>query len=84
MKMMMILSLSLLKNTEIEMNTRIIGKAHHIPIMVLLLMKSTWTMKFYKISFFHVPMTNNKLQPIPRLIGRILAYNICLKKGSFN
>jgi len=30
------------------------------------------------------PMTNNKLQLIPRLIGRILAYNICFKTGSYN
>ena len=30
------------------------------------------------------PMTNTKLQPIPRLIGRILAYNICPKIGSYN
>jgi len=29
-------------------------------------------------------MANNKLQPIPRLIGRILAYNICHKTGSYN
>ena len=29
-------------------------------------------------------MINNKLQPIPRLIGRILAYNICPKIGSYN
>ena len=29
-------------------------------------------------------MANNKLQLIPRLIGRILTYNICLKTGSFN
>ena len=26
-----------------------------------------------------LPMSNNKLKPIPRLIGRILANNICLK-----
>ena len=30
------------------------------------------------------PMTNKKLQTIPRLIGRILAYNICPKTGSYN
>ena len=30
------------------------------------------------------PMTNNKLQPIPQLIGRILAYNICPKTSSYN
>ena len=30
------------------------------------------------------PMANSKLQPIPRLIGRILAYNICVKMGSYN
>ena len=29
-------------------------------------------------------MSNNKLKPIPRLIGRILAYNICPKTGSYN
>ena len=32
----------------------------------------------------HLPMANNKLKPIPRLIGRILSYNICPKTGSFN
>ena len=32
----------------------------------------------------HLPMTNNKLRPIPRLIGRILSYNICPKTGSYN
>ena len=31
-----------------------------------------------------LPMTNNKLKPIPRLIGCILAYNICPKIGSYN
>ena len=31
-----------------------------------------------------LPMTNNKLKPIPRLISRILAYNICPKTGSYN
>ena len=31
-----------------------------------------------------LPMTNNKLKPIPRLIGRILSYNICPKTGSYN
>ena len=31
-----------------------------------------------------LPMSNNKLKPIPRLIGRILAYNICPKIGSYN
>ena len=31
-----------------------------------------------------LPMSNNKLKPIPRLIGRILAYNICPKTGSYN
>ena len=30
------------------------------------------------------PMTNNKFQLIPRLIGHILAYNICPKTGSYN
>ena len=29
-------------------------------------------------------MSDNKLKPIPRLIGRILAYNICPKTGSYN
>ena len=29
-------------------------------------------------------MTNNKLQPISQLIGRILTYNIYLKTGSYN
>ena len=29
-------------------------------------------------------MTNNKFQPIPRLIGRILTYNICPKTDSYN
>ena len=29
-------------------------------------------------------MTNNKLQLIPRLIGRILAYNIYSKTYSYN
>ena len=32
----------------------------------------------------HLPMSNNKLKPIPRLIGRILSYNICPKTGSYN
>jgi len=32
----------------------------------------------------HLPMANNKLKPIPRLIGRLLSYNICPKTGSFN
>ena len=31
-----------------------------------------------------LPMTNNKLKPIPRLIGRILAYNLIPKTGSFD
>ena len=31
-----------------------------------------------------LPMSNNKLKPIPRLIGRILAYNMCPKIGSYN
>ena len=29
-------------------------------------------------------MTNTKLKHVPRLIGRILPYNICLKIGSYN
>ena len=29
-------------------------------------------------------MANNKLQSIPKLIGHILAYNICPKTGSYN
>ena len=29
-------------------------------------------------------MKNNKLQPTPKLIGRMLAYNICPKTGTFN
>jgi len=31
-----------------------------------------------------LPMSNNKLKPIPRLIGRILAYNIFPKIGNYN
>jgi len=31
-----------------------------------------------------LPMSNNKLKPIPRLIGRILTYNICPKTVSYN
>ena len=31
-----------------------------------------------------LPMTNNKLKSVPRLIGRILAYNICPKIRSYN
>ena len=31
-----------------------------------------------------LPMTNNKLKAISRLIGRILAYNICPKTESYN
>ena len=31
-----------------------------------------------------LPMSKNKLKPIPRLIGRILAYNIYPKIGSYN
>jgi len=31
-----------------------------------------------------LPMTNTKLKHVPRLIGRILAYNICLKTVSYN
>jgi len=30
------------------------------------------------------PMTNTKLQPVPHLISRILAYNICPKIRSYN
>jgi len=30
------------------------------------------------------PMANNKLQPIPRFIGRILTYNIYPKSSSYN
>jgi len=45
-------------------------------------------MKYSHVFIFpvkdHPPMTNTKLQPIPRLIGRILAYNICPKTGSYN
>ena len=29
-------------------------------------------------------MTNTKLKPVPRLIGKILTYNICPKIGSYN
>jgi len=31
-----------------------------------------------------LPMTNTKLKHVPRLIGRILAYNICPKTVSYN
>ena len=31
-----------------------------------------------------LPMQNNKLKPIPRLIGRILAYNLLPKTSSFD
>jgi len=30
------------------------------------------------------PIASNKLQPIPKLIGRILAYNICHKTENYN
>jgi len=43
--------------------------------------------KFSHIFIFPIkdpPMTNTKLQSIPRLIGCILAYNICPKTESYN
>ena len=76
----------LVKNTEIEITTRTIGKALHIPYRCPTLNESTWIMmkSSQKIFFPVKPLPWQQLQPVPRLIGRILAYNICPKMRSFN
>ena len=78
----------LVKNTEIELSTRTIGKTLHIPYHGLTLneihMDDDEVLSRIFLPGQGPSMTNNKLQPIPRLIGRILPYNICPKMGSFN
>ena len=79
---------SLVKGINIKLSPKSIGRILSIPFHGLLLDDITMDDEEVLSSIFlpgqGLPMTNTKLKPIPRLIGRILSYNICPKTGSYN
>ena len=79
---------TVVKETEIELFSKSLWKTLHISYHSLTLNEILLDDEEI-LSRFYLPsqepnMANNKLKPIPRLIGCILAYNICPKMGSFN
>ena len=79
---------SLVKGINIKLSPKSIGRILSIPYNGLLLndieMDNAEVLSSIFLPGQGLTMTNNKLKPIPRLIGRILAYNICPKTGSYN
>ena len=79
---------SYVKGVHIKLSIKNIGRILSIPYSGLTLdeivMDDEDVLDLIFLPGQHLPMTNNKLKPIPRLIGRILSYNICPKTGSYN
>ena len=78
---------TLVKGTEIDLTLKSLGKILHFSYTGLNLhdinMDDEVLSRIY-LPNQGPPRANNKLQPIPRLIDRIPAYNSCAKMGSFN
>jgi len=78
----------MVKSINIKLSPKSIGGILSIPYNGLLINDIDMDNEEVLSSIFlpgqGLPMMNNKLKPIPRLIGRILAYNICPKTGSYN
>ena len=74
---------SLVKGVHIKLSSKSLGCILSIPYHGLSLndidIADDEVLSNIFLSGQGLPMTNNKLKPIPRLIGRILAYNICPK-----
>ena len=77
---------TIVKETEIELSSRSLGKIFHISYRGLtpILMDDEEVLSRIYLLGQGPPMANNKLTPIPRLIGYFHAYNICPKMESFN
>ena len=79
---------TLIKGAEIKMSPRPLGRILCIPSHGLILseikMDDDEVLSRIYLPGHGPPMANTKLQPIPRLIARILAYNICQKIDSYN
>ena len=79
---------SLVKGINLKLSPKSIGRILSIPFHGLLLDEIIMDDEEVLSNIFlpgqGLPMTNTKLKPIPRLIGRILSYNICPKSGSYN
>jgi len=78
---------TLVKGTEIELEIKSIGKILHISYKGLSLSEIDMSDDEILSKIFlpgQGPLMANKLQPTTRLIGKILAYNICPKTYSFN
>jgi len=83
-----VLLIILVKGIEIKLTSKSLSHILNILYHGLTLSEIEMTNEevFFRI-YLHgqgPPMTNNKLQPIPRLSGRIFAYNICFKTESYN
>ena len=76
-----------MKNIEIELTTKFIGKILHITFRGIEIDENEMDNEEVLSKVFlpgqGLPMANNKLQPTPKLIVRILA-NICPKTESFD
>jgi len=79
---------SLVKGVYIKLTPKSLGRIFSIPYHNLSLndidMDDEEVLSHVFLPDQGSPMTNTKLQPVSRLIGRILAYNICSKIESYN
>jgi len=79
---------SLVKGVHIKLTPKSLGRILSIPYHDLSLsdieMNDEEVFSYIFLSGQELLMTNTKLQPIPRLIGHILAYNICPKIKNYN
>ena len=79
---------SYVKGVHLKLSPKTIGRILSIPFTGLsldeIVMDDEDVLSQIFLPGHRLPMTNNKLKPIPRLIGRILSYNICPKTGSYN
>ena len=79
---------SMIKGVNIKLSPKSLGRIFSIPYHGLSIndisMDDAKVLLNMFLSGQGLPMFNNKLKPISRLIGRILTYNICPKAGSYN
>jgi len=79
---------TLFNGVDIEFTRKSLGKILNIPYQGLTLnendLNDDEVFSMIYMPGQGPPMANNKLQPIPQLICRILTYNICPKTDSYN
>ena len=79
---------TLVNGVDIELTPKSLGKILNIPYQGLtlneVLMNDDEVFSRIYLPGQDPPVANNKLQPIPKLIGCTLAYNICPKTDNYN